>query len=102
MMPWSQQQQRLLRAMGYALYERAAPGGSLAASDSPSAQAPAGEFARLRRALQLAARGRDVSAWVGDLAALRGDARAKRALWPRLRALRRAAGGATPEVVDDP
>ena len=89
MMPWSEEQQRLLRAMGYVLYERApmsaavpasAPGAMAAEADAP--------LARLLRALQAAASGQDVS-WIGDLAMLRGDARAKRALWPKLRALRR-------------
>jgi hypothetical protein len=47
-----------------------------------------GPFVPLLRALRAAACGQDVS-WVGDLATLRGNAPAKRALWPKLRALRR-------------
>jgi hypothetical protein len=92
MMPWSVEQQRLLRGMGYVLYELA-PAASSVPAKAPAAIAPeaTGDFARLRRALQAAASGHDVS-WVGDLATLRGDARAKRALWPKLRSLRRAAG----------
>ena len=44
---------------------------------------------RLSEALQRAAAGRDVSGLVGDIDALRRDPLKKRALWPRLRALRR-------------
>ncbi|MFE0502206.1 alanine acetyltransferase [Lysobacter soli] len=50
---------------------------------------------RLLHALMLAAGGADetsVMQLAGDIAALRGNASAKRALWPRLRALRRTRG----------
>ena len=92
MMPWSLEQQRLLRGMGYVLYQLA-PVATSTPAQAPGRIAPetTGEFARLRQALRSAASGHDVS-WVGDLAMLRGDPRAKRALWPKLRALRRAAG----------
>ena len=87
---WSDQQQRLLRAMGYVLYARVSP--SLPTPIPSSIQSPVADSSPLLRALQLAAMRRDVSAWIADPAALRGNARAKRELWPTLRALRRAAG----------
>lgn len=96
-MSWSTEQQRLLSAMGYTLY-RQAPAPTSASSppglvqdvqvDYPAAtSATAG---RLLQALQRAAAGRDVAGLVGDLEVLRRDPMKKRALWPRLRALRRA------------
>jgi len=95
-MSWSAEQQRLLSAMGYTLYRQAsaAPGPSAAAAivqEVPMAYAPAPTATnhRLSEALQRAAAGRDVSALVNDLDALRRDPLKKRALWPRLRALRR-------------
>ena len=88
---WSDQQQRLLRAMGYAVYTRASA--SLPPAFAPPIKGPATDCDPLLRALQLAAMRRDVSAWIADPAALRGNARAKRELWPTLRALRRASGG---------
>ena len=51
---------------------------------------------RLLHALMRAAGGADeasVMQLAGDIAALRGNASAKRALWPRLRALRRTSRG---------
>jgi len=92
MTPWSNEQQRLLRAMGYVLYARAGEPASmpLATPMASSAEIPTTEFSRLLRSLQLAAMGRDVSALIADLAKLRGNAGAKRALWPKLRALRRS------------
>ena len=53
---------------------------------------PASGGDRLRQALLRASGGAEetrVMAIAGDIAALRGNAAAKRALWPRLRALRR-------------
>ncbi|MDR0183610.1 alanine acetyltransferase [Lysobacter arvi] len=74
----------------------------LARDDRPSRPAPTrpaatpaslrGQGDRLLHAVLRAAGGADetrVMALVGDVAALRGNAAAKRALWPRLRALRR-------------
>jgi len=82
--------------MGYTLSRQApaAPGRSAYTAivrDMPVAQvaAPAAAGSRLSEALQRAAAGRDVSALVNDLDALRRDPLKKRALWPRLRALRR-------------
>ena len=77
--PWSPRQRQWLAALGYTLYEVA-----------PVPAVP------LQHAL-LRAAGRDAAAADARVVlralpapdALRGDARAKRALWPRLRALRR-------------
>jgi hypothetical protein len=95
MMPWSDEQQRLLRAMGYVLYAQAPVATSMplpvpVTGSIKTAEAAAPDFGRLRQSLQLAAMGRDISVLIADLATLRGDARAKRALWPQLRALRRS------------
>jgi hypothetical protein len=88
MMSWNQEQQRLLRAMGYVLYARA----PMPAPSSPAAHASVAtsDLSRLLHSLQRTVPGRDVSTLIADVAALRGDARAKRALWPILRALRRS------------
>jgi hypothetical protein len=109
-MSWSAEQCRLLDALGYERLEpgrpearppeiaapsRAAPG------RSPASQVPAvpraaaaaptvtSSPARLLEALRRAANGADPSAWIDDLESLRRDPARKRALWPRLRALRR-------------
>jgi hypothetical protein len=76
--------------------------GEAAVRARPAAPAPAPrEPARADRLLLavLRAAGRDsndadVAALVTDLASLRGNAAAKRALWPHLRALRRRSGSA--------
>ena len=90
MTPWSDEQQRLLRAMGYVLYSRAPePASPPASAMTQSVETPTSEFSRLLHSLQLAAMGHDISALIAEPAALRGNALAKRALWPKLRALRR-------------
>jgi hypothetical protein len=86
---WSDEQRRCLDALGYALYR---PVAATALHDD--AESP------LMRALLLAARVDPVAianaaGWlraqqVSSLTQLRGDPAAKRALWPRLRALRQA------------
>lgn len=93
---WNQAQRRMLVAMGYTLYARAGSTASVeampvAADESPSAAARRAprEEDRLWQALRRAAAGGDVSALIGDLDALRRDPARKRALWPKLRALRR-------------
>jgi hypothetical protein len=84
-MSWSPQQQAMLTAMGYTLYRQVDALPILA--DSP-AGAPAD---RLLQALQRAAGGRDLAGFaLPPLPELRANAAAKRALWPRLRALRRS------------
>src|SRR5690606_34012911 len=93
-MSWNPHQQALLEAMGYTLY-RQAPAAPAPAAVSPSAPAaPAwGAVASgdpLWRALCRAAGGRDLAGLgLPPLSELRADPAAKRALWPRLRSLRR-------------
>ena len=97
--PWSAQQREWLQALGHDVLMRAAaaasPETSRAAESSAGAagSTPGTAYADspLVRAL-LRAAGRDdiavLAAWLPDPATLHGDAAAKRALWPRLRALR--------------
>lgn len=85
---WSDEQRRCLDALGYALYRPVAVTALHTDADNP-----------LMRALLLAARVdpvaiADAAGWlraqqVSSLTQLRSDPAAKRALWPRLRALRR-------------
>ena len=79
-MTWGSAQQAMLEAMGYVL-DRFAPGGA-------AAGAPGAATSRVTSSPgpspAVASSGTD------DHARLRGDAAAKRALWPRLRALRRS------------
>ncbi|UTA54165.1 alanine acetyltransferase [Lysobacter soli] len=69
----------------------------LARDERPARAAPARPHGdRLLHSLLRAAGGADeasVMQLAGDIAALRGNAPAKRALWPRLRALRRTSRG---------
>ncbi|MEO7251362.1 MAG: hypothetical protein ABIW30_02000 [Arenimonas sp.] len=115
-MNWNPEQQRLLGAMGYQLLVRVDPsmrqgrstGATVAASAagrtttagaaSPATPAVAraasmhgsqAVFPALRAALKRAAGGADIAAILADLDVLRRQPSAKRALWPRLRALRR-------------
>ena len=114
---WSSEQQRLLMALGYTLYRPAgsiaiAPDASIAALDRASTTAPTASAIEgyaprhassviepLLRAL-LRAGGSDpgqvadAESWlraqqIPSLTQLRNNPAAKRALWPRLRALRR-------------
>ena len=94
MTPWNDEQQRLLRAMGYVLYAQAPTGASMPlpsalATPTELSGTPVPDVSRLLQALRKAASGRDVSEVVADVAALHGNPAAKRALWPKLRALRR-------------
>ncbi len=113
---WSDEQRRCLDALGYTLYRPAttavdaAEGAASARPDTPDARAgrsPDGSAARissgaidpLLRALLQAARCDperigDTAAWlrsqqIASLTQLRNNPASKRALWPRLRALRR-------------
>lgn len=81
-MNWSPEQQRLLGAMGYQLLVRVEPPTAPAASSR--------SFPALRAALTRAAGGADIAALIADLDSLRREPLAKRALWPRLRVLRRS------------
>jgi hypothetical protein len=97
-MSWTAEQQRLLGALGYTLYRRGAPvvapaapaSASAMPSESAAARAASGTVDTLFAALQRAAAGRDITALAVDIDALRRNPTRKRALWPALRALRRA------------
>jgi hypothetical protein len=115
-MNWSVEQRRLLQGLGHDLMVHGriwptpapaiasvptpAPARASAAApnrtspfsreaEAPRAAAPA-QTARLMEALRRAAGGADVAALAGDLDKLRREPALKRALWPRLRALRRS------------
>ena len=102
--PWSPQQREWLQALGHEvlmLAGAAAPSEELspaAASSACRAVSPRGSAGTahagnlLLRAVLRAAGRRDIgelAAWLPDAATLQGNAAAKRALWPRLRALRK-------------
>lgn len=99
--PWSPQQREWLQALGHDVLVLAAAGGAsdTAVTGEPgtvvgSARPPgtaAGDSPLLRALLRAAGR-RDSGdlPWLPDPATLRGNAAAKRALWPRLRTLRQA------------
>ena len=62
-----------------------------APSHAPAPPAVAADsLAALERAVRLAAGNRDIAALVDDMARLRREPALKKALWPRLRALRRS------------
>jgi hypothetical protein len=89
---WSAGQLRWLRALGHEPM-MLRPAGAAAGRDEPAPAedarprpAPAGALAA---ALARAAGGRDLAALALDLEGLRRDPASKRALWPKLRALRR-------------
>jgi hypothetical protein len=98
-MSWSAHQRRLLDALGYELLVPGRVGAPVRAADvrEPAANALPPDATRghraiaspLLEALRRAAGGADPSSLAGDLERLRRDPLAKRALWPRLRALRK-------------
>lgn len=102
-MNWSAHQRRLLDALGYELLVPGRVGASApAVIREPAANDPASMPAATRTAaigtpgasplldaLRRAAGGADPGALAGDLERLRRDPAGKRALWPRLRALRK-------------
>ena len=104
-MSWSTEQLRLLRALGHepmrlatAADFQAAPAGAASSRDPgvPAVEqqsrlraAPASGSGTLLAAIARAAGGRDLAALALDLERLRREPALKRALWPRLRALRR-------------
>lgn len=101
---WSGQQRALLAAMGYPLYRRAGMDAPAAAASGPNIALPwSAADRRLAQAVlaslawperlepDLDPAGRWAALGLPDPAALR-DAAGKRALWPRLRRLRRAEG----------
>jgi hypothetical protein len=100
---WSPQQREALEAMGLPVYRMAGTTAPAAARTDASTAAPAamrGESAAastldplMLALLRAAGLGRDAAPLTGDWPApqtLRRDPQAKRALWPRLRALRRS------------
>ena len=104
-MNWSARQQAMLETMGYTLWRpagavRPSSAGTASRVEEAGAAVPRDPSTVRRaatrdgddpllRALRRAAGGHDPSALLPPLDRLRGDAAAKRALWPRLRALRR-------------
>ncbi len=102
---WSPQQREWLQALGHEVLvlagaEAPSPATSVLASttpDHPAPTRPAAGDGPLLRALRRAAGRRDLDqlVWLPDPESLRGDAAAKRALWPRLRHLRKPSGDAT-------
>ncbi|MEI2453991.1 hypothetical protein [Lysobacter firmicutimachus] len=110
---WSAQQREWLQAMDHSVLSlagdaaeavppmepRASAASAVGAVAAPpakvaSAGAPALDSPLLRNLLRAARRSPGDAAVLAlfDAAALRGDPRAKRALWPQLRALRRGSG----------
>lgn len=94
-MNWDPFQREVLAELGHVLYRTSLAtteglSGDLPIAEPATAASPdAGLLARLARAAGVAVEA--LPATVQDpaaLAGLRGDSRAKRALWPRLRALR--------------
>ena len=84
-MSWNPAQRAMLSAMGYTLYRPV--GAPAAAAQADPGPPPEG---RLLKALRRAARRDDLSGLpLPPWEQLRSDAAAKRALWLRLRALRR-------------
>lgn len=100
-MSWSAHQRRLLDALGYELLVPGRVGAPApvtavreAAANEPPAPAARGDrptASPLLEALRRAAGGADPSSLVADLEKLRRDPAGKRALWPRLRTLRKGA-----------
>jgi len=91
---WDADQLRWLRALGHEpmLLASSMPAAAHAAEAAPAPSAPPSQPGRrdaLLAALARAAGGRDLAALGLDLEQLRREPRAKRALWPKLRALRR-------------
>ena len=90
-MNWSAGQLRMLRELGHEpmlLASRAPAPAPEVARDEPS-RPGAAAAEQLAGAIARAAGGRDLSALALDLERLRREPALKRALWPRLRALRR-------------
>lgn len=83
-MSWNPAQRAMLSAMGYTLYRPAGAPAEAVAAAGPLPEGP------LLKALRRAARRDDLAGLpLPPWEQLRADAAAKRALWARLRALRR-------------
>lgn len=99
---WSPQQRQWLEALGHdVLVLAGAEALPVATAGRPAPTPPrqpapaAGESPLLRALLRAAGRRNPADlAWLPDPGALRGNAAAKRALWPRLRSLRKSPGDA--------
>jgi hypothetical protein len=93
---WSAEQLRMLRAMGHEPMRLAPVGAAFgrdeAAAVEESRPKAAPTMDALQAAIARAANGRDLSALALDLDKLRREPALKRALWPRLRALRKQHG----------
>jgi hypothetical protein len=97
---WDPFQRAALAELGHVLYRvpgavSVLPPAGIELDAAPAAAGAANDamLARLARAARVAPEAlRGHADIVAAAAGLRGDAAAKRALWPRLRALRRAAG----------
>ena len=87
-MSWSNEQLRLLRALGHEPMRLATAADVPEPQSRPKAAATR-DAGQLLAAIARAAGGRDLSALALDLERLRREPALKRALWPRLRALRR-------------
>lgn len=97
---WSPQQREALQAMGLPVYrmadaapQAAAPADAPAAMRGESTAAASTHDPLMLALLRAAGLGRDAAPLAGDWPppqALRRDPQAKRALWPRLRAMRRS------------
>ena len=96
---WSDEQRRCLDALGYTLYRSATVSVADSATPVAASVAPTARDALLLGLLRAAhcdpAHVADMDDWlrtqqIQSLTQLRSDPAAKRALWPRLRALRRA------------
>jgi hypothetical protein len=86
---WSAGQLRILRAMGHEPMRLAPVGAPAETPSRPTAASTTSTAGALAAAIARAAGGRDLSALALDLDKLRREPALKRALWPRLRALRR-------------
>lgn len=99
-MNWSTEQRRVLGLLGHDLMVQGRPwpasagarseGASVVAAAAQVPAVSAAQASRLLEALRRAAGGADVATLVGDVEQLRRQPALKRALWPRLRALRRS------------
>ena len=93
---WSPQQREALEAMGLPVYRMAnasAPADAHAPMPAGTADVASTLDPLILALLRAAGRGRDAAPLARDWPppqTLRGDPQAKRALWPRLRALRRS------------
>jgi hypothetical protein len=91
-MSWSAEQLRWLRALGHEPMALRPVGAAVSrdnASIEEQSRLTAAPTTALAAALARAAGGRDLAGLALDLEQLRREPKAKRALWPQLRALRR-------------